>query len=669
MGTEKPSLEHNSAVTPGSAPTIDNQRPEGGPTPGPASADQPGSYPISALPSALDALCDEFEAAYKAGDTPCLEQFLERAGDQPAELLFRSLLSLECEYRESRGESLAIEQCIERFPDRESLVRDVFGRRIQSARADLTPTVLGDYDILEQLGGGGMGVVYKARHRRLHRIVALKTILTAHTRRPEALQRFVREVEAIGRLNHPNLVQCTDAREESGIHFLVMEYLEGADLAAIVKRGGPLGVREACEVIRQAAVGLEHIHEQGLVHRDIKPSNLMLTPQGIVKILDLGLARLRDETAGGESLTRSGQTMGTPDYIAPEQAIDAGRVDIRADLYSLGCTLYYLLLGQPPFGPPKHATPAAKFIAHAQAEFPHVIAERGDVPLEVAAILARLVSKRPEDRFGRPVEVAEVLVPWCAGAELARLLPADAVRPQQPSALPARQRGLRRVSRLMAMLARRRVLIALGLLLAAVAIVAVAWNLGSGGKNREILVERANLLVRPNGDDNRIRSLDLLDRRDQEYLAANPLGPTDDFGFRASFNRPAYWYLAWLDTQGKAEIAARSEKAEKTVRFPEGNQMVKVDPQDPAGSHLLLLLVAEHPSRNIEAAIQQRLSALGLRKQSGSRPLQVSVARTRGMGPLSPTTVDLDSEYIARIEQQLPATVVWVYQLYLPTQK
>ena len=679
MATDKPSQTAKSVAESDLAPTNDGPKHAANPTPGLVSAGWQAGSLDCALSAEDDAICDAFEAAIQAGDVPRLEDFMARAGDQPPELLFRGLLLVECEYREKQGESPAAAEYIARFPDRERLVREIFAQRNPPARPVPNPVVLGDYEILEELGGGGMGVVYKARHRRLRRIVALKTILSAHTCRPEALQRFVREIEAVGRLNHPNLVQCTDAREESGVQFLVMEYIEGADLGAIVKRGGPLNVPDACEIVRQTAVGLEHVREQGLVHRDIKPSNLMLTPQGTVKILDLGLARLREESAPGEDFTQTGQTMGTPDYMAPEQATDAAHVDIRADLYSLGCTFYHLLVGRPPFAPPDYATPPAKILAHVQAEFPCLSDDRGGVPSEVTRIIARMVAKRPEDRFNLPAEVAEAIAPWCTEASLVKLLPADAVRRPEPSARGTGRRPMPKIlPRFIQSVRNRLVVAAMGLLITAGVVGIVASRPGPATNNPEVrpdtqspevLVERALLVVRHNGDDERIRKLDLFDRADRDFLASSPLSPTDDFGFRASFNRPIYWYLAWLDTKGAVEIAARSEKAEEVVRFPAGNQLVKVDPRDPSGLHLLLLLVADRPSPNIESEILQRLSALGPPKQSTSKPLQIAVARTRGMGSSSPTTVDLDAEYIAQIEQKLPDSVLWVYQLYLPTQR
>ena len=225
---------------------------------------------------------------------------------------------------------------------------------------------LGEYELLAKLGEGGMGVVYKARQVRLDKIVALKVLPNHCTADPMAQARFDREMKAVGRVDHPDIVRAMDAREIDGKSVLVMEYAEGVNLADLGCRHGQLPIPDACEMVRQAALGLQSVHEQGLVHRDIKPSNLMLTGSGTIKILDLGLALLQATQTPGEEMTGSGQPMGTAEYMAPEQVSDAHAVDIRADIYSLGCTLYRLLGGEVPFGGPEYKTAFDKMLAHLQ---------------------------------------------------------------------------------------------------------------------------------------------------------------------------------------------------------------------------------------------------------------------------------------------------------------
>jgi eukaryotic-like serine/threonine-protein kinase len=302
--------------------------------------------------------------------------------------------------------------------------------------------VVGPYLLLERLGEGGAGQVFKARHQKLNRIAALKLIHRELLADAEVVGRFYREIEVVSRLDHPNVVHAYDAGPVASgpatpaTHFLAMEYIEGTDLAKLVKQGGPLPVMQACEYIRQAALGLQHAHEKGLVHRDVKPHNLIMAlREGLIKVADLGLARLpragnEEVTAAltngksGSSLTPVGAVlMGTADYLAPEQALDFHATDIRADIYSLGCTLYYLLAGQPPF---KASTLAEKLVKHQQVEPPALQEFRPDVPAELGRIVRKMLAKRPQDRYQTPAEVALALAPLAGKSSGARrrLLPA-----------------------------------------------------------------------------------------------------------------------------------------------------------------------------------------------------------------------------------------------------
>src|SRR5262245_32079854 len=288
-----------------------------------------------------------------------------------------------------------------------------------------TPHELADhprYRILGQLGAGGMGVVYKAEHKLMGRIVALKVIGRRYTSSPVAVERFVREFKATGQLHHKNIVTAHDADTWNGLHFLVMEYVEGMSLDRLVARRGPLPISTACQCVRQAAQGLQHRFEQGMVHRDIKPHNLIVTRKGQVKVLDFGLARLvaaadtDSPTIGGGApnpstgVTTPSLVIGTPDYLAPEQARNAHAVDIRADIYALGCVLYFLLTGRPPFG--GLSTAMDKLFAHVEKEPHPVQAIRPDVPAELDAILKRMIAKNPADRFATPGEVASAMKPF-----------------------------------------------------------------------------------------------------------------------------------------------------------------------------------------------------------------------------------------------------------------
>jgi Tol biopolymer transport system component/tRNA A-37 threonylcarbamoyl transferase component Bud32 len=281
---------------------------------------------------------------------------------------------------------------------------------------------LGEYALLEKLGEGGMGTVYKARHAELDRLVAIKVLRKGYVEEDWAVARFRREIKAVGQLDHPHIVRAYDARKIADTHFLVMEYVDGLDLNELVDCCGPLPTADACELVRQAALGLQCAHEHGLVHRDIKPPNLMLNRQGQVKILDLGLVRVR--AAGGLSgeMTAVGQVMGTPDYMAPEQVSDSHAIDIRADIYSLGCTLYKLLTGRAPFSGPQYQSLLAKMTAHNEQTPPPVGQFRNDVPAELRTVLDRMLAKAPEQRFATPAEVAGALDHLARGSDLRALL-------------------------------------------------------------------------------------------------------------------------------------------------------------------------------------------------------------------------------------------------------
>ncbi len=266
------------------------------------------------------------------------------------------------------------------------------------------------YRVIRELGRGGMGVVYRAEQTLMNRAVAIKVLGGSLLGSPGAAERFLREVRSAAQLSHPNIVIAHDAEQVGGAYMLVMEYVEGQSLDQVLRRKGPLPLAPACHFARQAALGLQHAFGRGMVHRDIKPQNLMLTPEGQVKILDFGLAKVVRENSGDKSLTAANAYMGTPDYCAPEQATDARKADTRADVYSLGCTLYALLAGVPPF---QEETPILTILAHVDKQ-PRPLPElRPDVPPELWAVVARMLAKDPAQRYQTPAEVAQALAPFC----------------------------------------------------------------------------------------------------------------------------------------------------------------------------------------------------------------------------------------------------------------
>ncbi|MCA9145855.1 MAG: DUF1080 domain-containing protein [Planctomycetaceae bacterium] len=260
----------------------------------------------------------------------------------------------------------------------------------------------GEYTILDKLGEGGMGVVLRARHGRMEREVAIKVLPAKSLTNEEAVNRFYKEVRAAARLIHPNIVTAFDASENAGTHYLVLEFVDGKDLSQILSESGRLPVAQAVECTIQAARGLEYAHSKGLIHRDIKPANLLLDKDGTVKILDLGLARLEQENASRDGLTKSGQIMGTVDYMSPEQARDTKNADARADIYSLGCTLYRLLTGMPLYD---RDTIMNKMMSHASDPIPSLRVVRSEIPERLDAVFQKMVAKRADDRQQTMTEV------------------------------------------------------------------------------------------------------------------------------------------------------------------------------------------------------------------------------------------------------------------------
>ena len=300
-----------------------------------------------------------------------------------------------------------------------SLSADSFVGRIQVADAESTPSAVPpelanhpDYRIVRELGRGGMGVVYLARNTIMDRDEVLKVAHRALLEKPGASDRFLQEIRSAAQLMHVNVVRAYSVLRLGDLLVFAMEYVPGDDLSRIVRKQGALPVAHASFYAAQVALGLQHAHEKGMVHRDIKPSNLILSKDGkkpVVKILDFGLAKMTSEVGFGRDLTGSNKMLGTPDYIAPEQILDAAKADIRADIYSLGCTLYYLLAGSPPFA---GGSLYEVLHAHSTASAKPLNLVRPEVPAELAAVVAKMIAKKPGKRYQTPGELAKELQPF-----------------------------------------------------------------------------------------------------------------------------------------------------------------------------------------------------------------------------------------------------------------
>jgi serine/threonine-protein kinase len=266
-----------------------------------------------------------------------------------------------------------------------------------------------DYALADCIGTGGMGRVYLGKHRHRDHSVAIKVLSLALANDPTARARLTREARAASSLNHPNIVRVTDLDIEHDPPYLVMEYIEGESLQALVARTGTFCTGSASLCGRQVALGLQHAGEKGLVHRDIKPANLLLDRSGAVKILDLGIVRLTHEDGLTLANSKRKTILGTVDYLAPEQADDSSKVDCRADIYALGATLYFMLAGHPPF---EDESPTARLARKQMMDPVRLDCLRPDVPIELAVVVARMMARNPAHRYATPQDVAQALEPW-----------------------------------------------------------------------------------------------------------------------------------------------------------------------------------------------------------------------------------------------------------------
>jgi len=270
---------------------------------------------------------------------------------------------------------------------------------------------IGNHKILGHLGSGGMSSVYLAEHLVMKHKRAIKVLPKSKLGNSSYLERFQREAKAIASLNHPNIVRAFDINNEKDTHYLVMEYVDGADLQALVRKHGPLPFALAADYIAQSARGLHHAHEAGLIHRDVKPANILVNKKGVVKVLDLGLALFSEETDASLTMEYNDKVLGTADYLPPEQAINSHKIDSRADMYGLGCTLYFLLTGHAPF--PEGSIPS-RIIRHQNSMPPDIRKDRPDCPGELDGVCVKMMQKDPRFRYANCMQVALVLEAWLA---------------------------------------------------------------------------------------------------------------------------------------------------------------------------------------------------------------------------------------------------------------
>ncbi len=283
---------------------------------------------------------------------------------------------------------------------------------------------IGHFELVEYVGGGGMGRVFRALDTQLGRTVALKVLPPEQAAAADTLQRFQNEAQSTARLDHENIARVYFVGKDGELSYIVFEFVEGVNVRLLVEQKGPLPLAEALSYTIQVTEALAHADARGVVHRDIKPSNVLITPEGRVKLIDMGLARLRNVDAADGDLTQSGVTLGTFDYISPEQARDPRIADVRSDIYSLGCTLFFMLTGQPPF---PEGTVLQKLLQHQGDEPPDVRRLRPDVPEEVSRVMRKMMAKDPRHRYASSAELAADLLARAEQIGLRPMIPASRV--------------------------------------------------------------------------------------------------------------------------------------------------------------------------------------------------------------------------------------------------
>ncbi len=375
------------------------------------------SYGFRDMPPAqmaeIERVCVEFEHMYTLHKRPRIEDYLIRVEDSLRTALLRALLQMDLEYRRQNGEHVEIDDYKKRFPSDPSLIEGAFE---SVAPLPLPPdfaSCFPNYEVRKELGRGGMGVVYLVLNKSMDRLEAMKVIGNDAIARHDARARFLQEIRTLGKFQHPNITIAFHVEEFRKNLFLFMEYVQGYDLATILESRKRLTVAHACHFAYQTALGLQHAHDNGIVHRDIKPANLMVSSdrkKAVIKILDFGLAKAMPQGVGA-GLTSDNRAFGTPMYMAPEQFENARQADIRVDIYSLGCTLYHCLSGEPPFN--VRGNPFELYRLHRDCHAQRLnLIRPDDVPDELAAIVGKMMAKSPGERFQAPAEVARVLKPF-----------------------------------------------------------------------------------------------------------------------------------------------------------------------------------------------------------------------------------------------------------------
>ncbi|MDR1140245.1 MAG: serine/threonine protein kinase [Planctomycetaceae bacterium] len=370
------------------------------------------------LEEQIDFLADQFEQSWTAQSILHLETGMASLPENIRETVLTELLSMEFELRFKNGLPVYLKNYKKLFPQFSTEIETVY-KNVMATRQ------LGEYEYYECVGQGGMGTVYRARHCLLDRIVAIKLLRNNVLEHAGGVERILREIRLCGQLLHPNIIKTEYAGKEFDRYYLVMEFINGEDIRKIIEQRGVLPLPVVCEIICQAASGLQYAFERNIIHRDIKPGNLMISCEGVVKILDFGLGKFIaiNNPELDYSLTTMGSTMGSVDYIAPEQWEDAASVKIQADIYSLGCLFFFLLTGRAPFEN-SQLNREQRMIAHIKGDIPSLSLFCDHVPPKVENCYKKMLAKKPKDRFSEPAEILAILEPFAAKDTL-QMLPSS----------------------------------------------------------------------------------------------------------------------------------------------------------------------------------------------------------------------------------------------------
>lgn len=618
----------------------------------------------------IDEICARFEDAWIAGRRPVIEDYLGDTPEPERSALLRELIGVEIHYHRQSGEDRQLADYRARFPALDatwlaqaivSRVAIAAGPQAREAALLFRPGIqVGECRIERLLGRGGMGEVYLAEHQVLGCQVAVKVLPACLAHDLPAAQRFRKSVQILARLKpHAHIAAALHASIHQDRLYLVMEYVPGEDLKTYVQRLGPLPPDKACALIRQTAAGLAYAHQHGIVHRDIKPANLMLTPEGTIKILDLGLARLvTPQVAATESTqTEPGVAMGTLDYMAPEQARDARCADARSDLYSLGCTFYFLLTGRPPF---TGRSQLETVTAHALEAPPAVQQVRPDVPAAVADVVQKLLAKQPHERFSSAAALLEALSAAASQGMAARVW--------RPEKIHRRRTWVLGVAAVLVVAA-----LGSGWLWAPwfrqspSSSLSPRWPVAVSPRLQELIlaIERSD---DGNGETRGETHGLVVQGREAEFGRLAPLGPKDTFRLEGEFQQPTYWYVLWFDTAGVMKVEECSPERRPKLEFPADpvENMVSVNPADPAGVHLLLLVAGSVPPNIAEPQLTAQLGGVG------KPPFQEPPPAThllRGAGARVASKTPLASDYLKQLQDNMPTGLEAVYALFLQTVK